>query len=187
MSKNTGRGRSRGPGNASLEALGVPITRLATDSRRVEPGDVFVAMPGVRTDGRAFIEQAIAAGAAAIIWDARDFRWDSTWDVPNLAVAGLRERLGFIAASVYGDPSHRMWVAGVSGTNGKTSCSHWIAQTLTRLGRRTAVIGTLGNGFPGQLAAPTHTTPDAVALQSHIANLLQQGASGVVVEVSSHG
>jgi len=188
MSENTvNHGVSAGAGRASLEALGVPVTRLVTDSRRVEPGDVFVAMPGVRTDGRAFIEQAITAGAAAVIWDERDFHWDSAWHVPNLAVAGLRERLGFIAASVYGHPSHRMWVAGVTGTNGKTSCSHWIAQSLTHLGRRTAVVGTLGNGFPGQLATPTHTTPDAVALQSDMANLLQQGASGVVVEVSSHG
>src|SRR5215468_479101 len=188
MSEHSGNdGFSPGANRAPLEGLGVPITRLVTDSRRVEPGDVFVAMPGIRTDGRAFIEQAIAAGAAAVIWDGRDFFWDSAWQVPNAAVAGLRERLGFIAAGVYGYPSHRMWVAGVTGTNGKTSCSHWIAQSLTHLGRRTAVIGTLGSGFPGQLATPTHTTPDAVALQSHMANLLREGASGVVVEVSSRG
>jgi UDP-N-acetylmuramoyl-L-alanyl-D-glutamate--2,6-diaminopimelate ligase len=188
MSETAGnQGLSPGADRAALEGLGVPVTRLVTDSRRVEPGDVFVAMPGVRTDGRAFIEQVIAAGAAAVIWDARNFQWNSAWRVPNLAVPGLRERLGFIAASVYGHPSRSMWVAGVTGTNGKTSCSHWIAQSLTLLGRRTAVIGTLGNGFPGRLATPTHTTPDAVALQSHMSSLLQQGASGVVVEVSSHG
>jgi UDP-N-acetylmuramoyl-L-alanyl-D-glutamate--2,6-diaminopimelate ligase len=188
MSENAGNQcLSTGPGRDLLEGLGVPVTRLATDSRRVEPGDVFVAMPGARTDGRDFIDQAIGAGAAAVIWEARDFCWDSAWHVPNLAVAGLRERLGFMAAGVYGDPTRRLWVAGVTGTNGKTSCSHWIAQSLTHLGRRTAVIGTLGNGFPGRLATPTHTTPDAVALQSQMANLLQQGASGVVVEVSSHG
>jgi len=74
---------SAGPVGDPLEGLGVPVTRLATDSRRVEPGDVFVAMPGARTDGRDFIEQAIAAGAAAVIWDARDFHWDSAWRVPN--------------------------------------------------------------------------------------------------------
>src|SRR5262245_53777997 len=115
-----------------LEGLGVPVSRLATDSRHVKPGDVFVAMPGARTDGRDFIEQAIASGAAAVIWDARDFHWDAAWHVPNLAVAGLQQKLGFIAASVYGDPSRRMRVTGVTGTNGKTSCSHWIAQSLTR-------------------------------------------------------
>jgi len=99
----------------------------------------------------------------------------------------LSQRLGAIAAHVYGDPSHRMWVAGVTGTNGKTSCSHWIAQSLTRLGRRTAVLGTLGNGFPGELVAGTHTTADTVSLQAEMADLLSRGASGVVMEVSSHG
>ena len=171
----------------AIDGLGVPITRLATDSRRVQPGDVFVAVPGARVDGRTFIPQAIAAGAAAVIWDAHGFRWDPAWRVPNLAVRDLRERIGLIAANVYGDPSHRMWVAGVTGTNGKTSCSHWIAQSLTRLGRRTAVLGTLGSGFPGKLSPASHTTPDAASLQAQMAELLSRGASGVVIEVSSHG
>jgi UDP-N-acetylmuramoyl-L-alanyl-D-glutamate--2,6-diaminopimelate ligase len=171
----------------AIDGLGVPVTRLVMDSRRVQPGDVFVAMPGGRVDGRTFIPQAVAAGAAAVIWDAQGFRWDPAWRVANLAVPDLRERLGFIAANVYGDPSRRMWVAGVTGTNGKTSCCHWIAQSLTRLGRRTAVLGTLGSGFPGQLSPATHTTPDAVSLQAQMAQLLSRGASGVVMEVSSHG
>jgi UDP-N-acetylmuramoyl-L-alanyl-D-glutamate--2,6-diaminopimelate ligase len=171
----------------ALDALGVPITRLVTDSRRVQPGDVFIAVPGARVDARGFIAQAIAAGAAGVIWEAEDFRWDPAWSVPNLAVLNLRQRLGLIAAHVYGDPSRHMWVAGVTGTNGKTSCSHWIAQCLTRLGRRTAVLGTLGNGFPGELSPGTHTTGDAVSLQAQMADLLSRGASGVVMEVSSHG
>ena len=170
-----------------LPALGVPVTRLATDSRRVEPGDVFVAVPGARIDGRRFIPQAIAAGAVGVLWEAADFQWDPAWRVPNLAVPNLRKQLGLIAARTYGDPSHSMWVAGVTGTNGKTSCSHWIAQSLTRLGRRTAVLGTLGIGFPGALTPGTHTTPDAVSLQAQLADLLSRGASGVVMEVSSHG
>ena len=171
----------------TLHALGVPVTRLATDSRLVEPGDVFVAVPGARIDGRRFIAQAIAAGAVGVLWEAADFHWDPAWRVPNLAVPNLIEQLGLIAARVYGDPSHRMWVAGVTGTNGKTSCSHWIAQSLTRLGRRTAVLGTLGNGFLGELTPGTHTTPDAASLQAQLADLLSRGASGVVMEVSSHG
>ena len=170
-----------------LPALGVPVTRLATDSRRVEPGDVFVAVPGARIDGRRFIPQAIAAGAVGVLWEAADFQWDPAWRVPNLAVPNLRKQLGLIAARTYGDPSHSMWVAGVTGTNGKTSCSHWIAQSLTRLGRRTAVLGTLGIGFPGELTPGTHTTPDAASLQAQLADLLSRGASGVVMEVSSHG
>ncbi len=171
----------------TVDALGVPVTRLATDSRRVEAGDVFVAVPGARIDGRRFIAQAIAAGAAGVLWEAGGFQWDPAWRVPNLAVPDLREQLGLIAARTYGNPSHRMWVAGVTGTNGKTSCCHWIAQSLTRLGRRTAVLGTLGNGFLEELTPGTHTTPDAASLQAQLADLLSRGASGVVMEVSSHG
>jgi UDP-N-acetylmuramoyl-L-alanyl-D-glutamate--2,6-diaminopimelate ligase len=171
----------------TLDSLGVPVTRLATDSRRVVPGDVFVAVPGTRMDGRRLIPQAIAAGAAGVLWEPTGFAWDPAWRVPNLAVPNLREQLGFIAAHVHDDPSLRMWVAGVTGTNGKTSCSHWIAQSLARLGRRTAVLGTLGNGFPGELTPGTHTTLDAASLQAQLAELLSRGASGVVMEVSSHG
>ena len=101
---------------------------LATDSRRVQPGDVFVAIPGGHVDARTLIPQAIAAGAAAVIWEANGFSWDPAWRVPNLPVHNLREQLGVIAAHVYGEPSRQLWLAGVTGTNGKTSCSHWIAQ-----------------------------------------------------------
>jgi UDP-N-acetylmuramoyl-L-alanyl-D-glutamate--2,6-diaminopimelate ligase len=172
---------------ALVDSLGVPVTRLATDSRRIQPGDVFVAIPGGRVDARKLIPQAIGAGAAAVIWEADGFQWDRAWGVPNLPVSDLRRRLGAIAAHVYGDPSRKLWVAGVTGTNGKTSCSQWIAQSLTRLDRRTAVIGTLGSGFPGELAPATHTTPDAATVQAELAGLLSKGASGVAMEVSSHG
>jgi UDP-N-acetylmuramoyl-L-alanyl-D-glutamate--2,6-diaminopimelate ligase len=170
-----------------LAQLGVPITRLTTDSRRVRPGDTFAACPGERTDGRQFIAQAVAAGAASVLWEASGFRWNPSWQVPNLGVAGLRARLGALAAHVYGDASRRMWVVGVTGTNGKTSCSHWIAQCLNRLRRPTAVVGTLGAGFPNVLMPATHTTPDAVELQEQLADWLARGARCVSMEVSSHG
>jgi UDP-N-acetylmuramoyl-L-alanyl-D-glutamate--2,6-diaminopimelate ligase len=170
-----------------LDRLGMPVTRLITDSRRVQPGDVFVALPGERVDARTLIPQTIAAGAAAVIWEATGFQWNTDWDIPNLPVTNLRAKLGLIAAHVYGEPSRHMWVAGVTGTNGKTSCSHWIAQSLTRLGRRTAVIGTLGNGIPGALESTTHTTPDAVTVHRQMSEWLSQGTVGVAMEVSSHG
>jgi UDP-N-acetylmuramoyl-L-alanyl-D-glutamate--2,6-diaminopimelate ligase len=172
---------------AVLDTLGVPVRRLRTDSRQVQRGDVFVALPGERTDGRRFIAQAVAAGAGAVIWEARGHQWDASIEVPNLPVAGLRHRLGALAAHVYGNPSRQLWMAGVTGTNGKTSCSHWIAQALNAVGRRTAVIGTLGNGFPGALSAATHTTPDAIAVQEQLAALRAEGARCVSMEVSSHG
>ncbi len=172
---------------AILAPLGARVARLATDSRRVRAGDTFVAVPGERGDGRRHIPQAIAAGAANVLWEAEGFGWDPAWTLPNLALAGLRKRLGALAAHVYGEPSRKMWVAGVTGTNGKTSCSHWIAQCLNRLRRPTAVIGTLGSGFPNVLMPATHTTPDAVALQEQLADSLARGARCVSMEVSSHG
>ena len=172
---------------AVLAPLGTRITRLATDSRRVRPGDTFVACPGERSDGRRHIPQAMAAGAASVLWEAEGFAWNPAWNLPNLAVTGLRRRLGALAAHVYGDPSRKMWVAGVTGTNGKTSCSHWIAQALSRLRRPTALIGTLGIGFPNVLMPATHTTPDAVTLQEQLADWLARGARCVSMEVSSHG
>ena len=171
----------------AIDALGVRIDGLAIDSRRIKPGDLFLAYPGERADGRAHIPQAIAAGASAVLWDSRVFHWDAAWRVPNLGVPELRSHLGEIAGRFFGNPSRHMWLAGVTGTNGKTSCSHWIAQSLTRLGRKTGVIGTLGSGFPGELDAAGNTTPDAITLQSQLAALRASGATGCAIEVSSHG
>ena len=174
--------------SASIDALGVRIGGLATDSRMVKANDLFLAYPGQRADGRAHIAQAIAAGAAAVLWENRGFHWKATeWKVPNLGVADLRSRVGEIASRFFGDPSHDMWVAGVTGTNGKTSCSHWIAQSMTRMGRRTGIVGTLGSGFSGKLNDAVNTTPDALTLQSTLAALRDSGAVGCAMEVSSHG
>ncbi|MDA8093606.1 MAG: UDP-N-acetylmuramoyl-L-alanyl-D-glutamate--2,6-diaminopimelate ligase [Betaproteobacteria bacterium] len=183
--------RPLGPADraAVLEAiggLGVPVARLVIDSRQLQAGDTFLAYPGEHADGRDFIAQAIARGANAVIWDSRGFAWDPLWTVPNVGIADLRARAGFIAAQVYGDPSARLWMIGVTGTNGKTSCAHWLAQALGQAGRRTAVLGTLGNGFPDALVAATHTTPEAVALQRELRRLEEAGAQAVAMEVSSH-
>jgi UDP-N-acetylmuramoyl-L-alanyl-D-glutamate--2,6-diaminopimelate ligase len=169
-----------------LDALGVKVERLALDSRRVGAGDVFLAYPGDQADGRKFIPQAIAAGAAAVLWEPQGFRWDPSWRVPNLAVPLLREKTGLIAAEVYGHPSRRLWMIGITGTNGKSSCAHWLAQAQAQCGRSTAIIGTLGNGLPGALSAATHTTPDPVSLQAQLKAYVDQGVQSVAMEVSSH-
>ncbi len=171
----------------ALDRLGVEITHLVTDSRAVMKGDTFLAYAGERTDGRRFIPQAIAAGANAILWQREGFAWDSVWNIPNLPVSRLRAKAGMIADRVYGHPSRNLWVIGITGTNGKTSCSHWIAQAMAVLGRRTAIMGTLGAGFPGELEPAVNTTPDAVVLHAEMADLLRRGASSVAMEVSSHG
>lgn len=169
-----------------LQALGVTITRLTSDSRAVQYGDTFVAYRGMQADGRLFIAQAIERGANAIIWDAHDFKWNGEWNVPNLAVHDLRHQAGIIADFVYGRPSHKLWMVGVTGTNGKTSISHWLAKTFSALGRKSAVLGTVGNGFPGALQATINTTPDTFIVHGLLAEYARQGALTATMEVSSH-
>ncbi len=138
---------------ALLARLGTVPRRITADSRDVRRGDAFAAFPGSQSDGRTFIGDALGRGAGAVFWEAAGFAWDSAWAVPEHAVAQLRDRLGAIADHVYGHPSQAMWVVGITGTNGKTSCAQWIAQGLDACGRRTGVLGTLGNGLAGALAA----------------------------------
>ncbi len=175
-----------------LADLKVTISRLVTDSREVGRGDTFVAYPGETTDGRQFIAEAIARGANAVIWEAHNFSWADDWQVPNLGVPELRNKAGRLADAVCGAPSESLWMVGITGTNGKTSTSHWIADTLSRCGRKCALIGTLGNGFPGEdghagaLQATANTTPDAVRVHRLLADYLRDGAQAVAMEVSSH-
>ncbi|MBK7490646.1 MAG: UDP-N-acetylmuramoyl-L-alanyl-D-glutamate--2,6-diaminopimelate ligase [Nitrosomonas sp.] len=170
-----------------LDELGVPVKNLVTDSRQIKPGDTFLAYAGDITDGRKFIPQAIAAGANAVLWDPQNFTWNHEWRIPALAIDELKAKAGLIASYVYDQPSEKLWMVGITGTNGKTSCSHWYAQAMTSLGKKTAILGTLGNGFCGALEAAENTTPDAAVLQRSLARFVEQGAHGVAMEVSSHG
>ena len=162
------------------------LRHLTADSRQVCPGDVFLALPGAVHDGRAHIPAAVSAGAAAVLWEPDGYAWPAGLAVPNFPVPDLKGRAPAIAAAWWRDPSQALWMTGVTGTNGKTSCSHWLADAFGRLGRKTAVIGTLGNGFPGELQGASHTTPDAVTLQGLLAGYRNAGAVGVAMEVSSH-
>lgn len=170
-----------------LEAENIKPASITADSRQVMPGSLFLAYPGERTDGRSYIAQAIAQGAAAVIWEQEEFDWKHEWRVPNFAVSNLRDEAGGIADTFYGQPSRRLWMIGVTGTNGKTSCSHWLAQAMTALGRKTAVVGTLGNGFQSDLSHAINTTPDPIMLHGMLAEYQRQGAAAVAMEVSSHG
>jgi UDP-N-acetylmuramoyl-L-alanyl-D-glutamate--2,6-diaminopimelate ligase len=163
------------------------MDRLVSDSRAVRPGDTFVAFPGEHRDGRHYIGEALRNGAAGVLWEKRGFSWDAAWRVPNLGIANLRRRAGEIASRAYGRPSSRLWVVGVTGTNGKTSCSHWIAQSLTRRGRKCALIGTIGSGYPGRLEPADNTTPDALRVQGALRDFVRGGARACAMEVSSHG
>jgi len=162
------------------------IERLAADSRRTGPGVAFFAWPGEHADGRTHIAEAVARGAAAVLWEAEGFAWRAEWRVPNAAVAGLRAQAGALAHAFYGRPSEALWTCGVTGTNGKTTCSQWIAAALAGAGRRCGVIGTLGAGFPGALEDAGHTTPDVLDLHRLLADFRRAGAAAVAMEVSSH-
>jgi UDP-N-acetylmuramoyl-L-alanyl-D-glutamate--2,6-diaminopimelate ligase len=169
-----------------LKSLGVKITRLVTDSRAVQAGDTFVAYPGEKLDGRQFIAQAIAQGANAVIWELQHFVWNNEWNLPNLAVKNLRDTAGWIANNVYGAPSQKLQMIGITGTNGKTSTAHWIAQALNAAKKPCALIGTLGNGFVNGLQPSANTTPDAIHVHTFLAEYLSHGAQAVAMEVSSH-
>jgi UDP-N-acetylmuramoyl-L-alanyl-D-glutamate--2,6-diaminopimelate ligase len=152
-----------------LAALNVPVTRLVTDSREIKRGDTFVAYPGEKTDGRQFIPDAIARGANAVIWEAQHFAWDDGWQVPNLGVADLRHKAGWLADAVYGTPSEKLWVVGITGTNGKTSTSHWISHALNDAApaRGTTKLGNpLSSKLDAELTPPVgapllHSDPSA--------------------------
>jgi len=169
----------------AIEALG--IRRLANDSRAVRPGDTFVAYRGQSRDGREYIPQALARGAASVLWERAGLRWNPQWRAPNFGVRQLRRHAGEIANRVHGRPSARLHVIGVTGTNGKTTCSQWIAQALTRAGQRCAVIGTLGYGLRAPLEPLVNTTPDALWLHAQLAEFSRRGAQAVAMEVSSIG
>lgn len=161
--------------------------RVVADSRKIQPGDVFLAFRGEYADGRKYIASAIEAGASGVIWEAEDFSWNDAWPVANVGVPQLREQAGIVAAHLLGNPAQSLWVAGITGTNGKTSVANWLAQAFTFAGGKGGVLGTVGNGFPGALEPSTHTTLDAVALQGWYRRLADEGATHVAMEVSSHG
>ena len=173
--------------NRWLAAQGAMIERLCADSRRCAPGVAFLAYPGESADGRRYIGDALARGSSAVFWEEEGFAWNREWRVPNLGVRNLKAAAGSLAHEFYGRPTESLWTCGVTGTNGKTSCSQWIAAALGASGVKTGVIGTIGSGFPGALAAESNTTPDALELHRRLAELRREGAQGVAMEASSHG
>lgn len=171
-------------GYASLVVRGLQL-----DSRHVQAGDVFFALFGKNHDARDYIDIAIANGAVAVVADAGG-RWQGlsqVGNVPVFALSGLRAKLGDIAAAFYQHPSHVMPIVGVTGTNGKTSCTQFIAQILSILGQSCGVVGTLGYGVYPELKDTGFTTPDPLALQSALAELRDQHTAAVAMEASSQG
>ena len=165
------------------------VSDVTLDSRAVTPGALFLACRGRTHHGVRFAAEAVARGARAVLYEADGPQQPAAAlgkDVFVAAVPQLTERAGLIAARFFGSPSQQLTVAGITGTNGKTTCAWLLAQALQYCGRPAGYIGTLGVGVPPQLTATPHTTSDAVTLQRQLAALRAQGAVCVGMEVSSH-
>ena len=166
-------------------ALGVEPTGVADDSRQVRPGDLFVAYPGDLADGRRFIADAIARGACAVLWQAGgDFAWNPAWTIANRCAEGLRALCGPLAHALFGQPSERLSLIAITGTNGKTTISQWLARAYPQ---PCAIIGTLGAGMPGRLVDTGLTTPEATMLTRYLAEFCEAGARACALEASSIG
>ena len=165
----------------------VMVTGLSQDSRHVNQGDVFFACKGEKTDGRQYVDEAIGRGAVAIVSQSKDNTVTvSHHGVPVIQLPSLQDKIGIIAARFYDNPSQKIPVFGVTGTNGKTSYTHLLAQAYTYFGKQCGIIGTMGYGFLGALTDLSHTTPNAIALQHCLAMLQAQKADAIAMEVSSH-
>ncbi len=160
---------------------------LAADSRALRPGEAFVAWPGQATDGRRFVADALARGAAACVVEAEGVEAHGFDDARIATLAGLKAAAGPLADRWYRHPSAELAVVAVTGTNGKTSTACWIAQALARTGRRAAVVGTLGIGEPGALVPTGLTTPDPVTLQRALRGFVDHGVRACAMEASSIG
>ncbi|ENS4970587.1 UDP-N-acetylmuramoyl-L-alanyl-D-glutamate--2,6-diaminopimelate ligase [Vibrio fluvialis] len=171
------------------ELAALPVTHLELDSRKIEPGDTFVAIIGHAIDGRQFIDKAIAQGANLVLAQACSQHSHGSvaerQSVPIFYIEHLDKHLSQLAGRLYG--GHQNHVIAVTGTNGKTTISQLIAQWIDLLGHRAAVMGTTGNGFLANLQPAANTTGNAIEVQSTLFDLAQQGAEYTAMEVSSHG
>lgn len=182
------------PTSLPVELVNLVISGLQLDSRMLEPGELFIAYPGLRSDGRHYLSQAKAAGAVAALVESEGFKATGETPLPVIVIENLANKVSAIAGRFYDDPSARLRVTGITGTNGKTTCTQLLAQLFALLGKPAGVIGTLGYGLLSSDEVSTKstltdtglTTPDAVSVQRILADLLDAGAAVVAMEVSSH-
>lgn len=165
-------------------AVSVEIESLHFDSRKISAGDVFVAVPGGHVDGHQFIQKAIDQGAAAII--AEKFEGTEAGKATLIKMNNTSRALGYLAANYYGNPSSALKVVGVTGTNGKTTIATLLYHLFKKLGHQSGLISTINYQVGDQEFPATHTTPDALQIQSLMAKMVDAGCSHCFMEVSSH-
>ena len=164
----------------------IRLTGISSDSRTIKKGDLFVSLSGLKYNGNDFISAAFAKGAAAVVTD-RPQDQDNKTNLPIFYLANLREELGEYASRFFGFPSKDMQIIALTGTNGKTTVSHFLAQFLSAKCQSAGIVGSLGYGEPGKLVPAELTTPDAVTLQSILKSLSDRGCEHIFMEASSHG
>jgi UDP-N-acetylmuramoyl-L-alanyl-D-glutamate--2,6-diaminopimelate ligase len=160
------------------------ITALIIDSRKVEANTLFVAMKGTQTDGHSYIPKAIEQGATAILCEVLPTMLQS--EITYIQVADVARSLGLMASNFYGNPSQKLTLVGVTGTNGKTTTATLLFRLFRKLGYRCGLLSTVQNQIEDEIIPSTHTTPDAVSLQALLAQMVAKGVSHAFMEVSSH-
>ena len=170
---------------AAVDAA-VAVSGVTLRAAEVRPGDLFAALPGARAHGADFAGQARAAGAVAVLTDPAGVERAGATGLPVLVHPQPRAVLGAAAATVYGDPTQRLRVLGVTGTSGKTTVAHLLEAGLAAAGRTTGLIGTVGVRVAGAALPSAFTTPEAPDLQALFAVMLEEGVTDVAMEVSSH-
>lgn len=159
------------------------VAGVACDSRRVGPGFLFVAIPGAQQDGYDFIPEAVTRGAGAVVTTRRH---PAAQKITQVIVKNPRNTLAAVSSRFYGNPSARLRVIGITGTNGKTTLTYLLESILTAAGRKVAVVGTVNRRYGGKTLPVANTTPESVDLQAFFQEVLQTGGTDVVMEVSSH-
>jgi len=170
-----------------LEIFLEQFDELTLDSRQISKNTVFIAYPGVKFDGRDFIEQAVNNGANGVLFESENFKKKLKLSVPSIAIKGLKKKLSIIADKFYDYPSKKLSIVGITGTNGKTTSAYWLTLCLNHLGSKTAFIGTLGYGDAEDFKKTQNTTPSAIDVQYVIKDLYKKKYKNIAMEVSSHG
>jgi UDP-N-acetylmuramoyl-L-alanyl-D-glutamate--2,6-diaminopimelate ligase len=171
---------------ATAGSMDVDSTSLTMDSRQVVPGCLFIAVRGTVMDGHTFIDTAIAQGATAIVCEEMPTTINPASTVAFVQVQDSARTMGLLAANFYAQPSKRLKLVGVTGTNGKTSVATLLFRLFRNLGYRCGLLSTVQNQIDDQVIAATHTTPDAITTNQLLAQMLEHGCTHVFMEVSSH-